>query len=155
MKKRILIILAIVIVGMQFFKLEPHSTPLPKAPLENVVSVPQEIQSILQKSCANCHSEKTVYPWYARIQPIGWWINHHIEEGRMEFNMEQFGNYPIKRQAHLLEEIEEVVESGEMPMRSYTLMHSKAKLSQTEKKWLVTWANYSRKKVSSTLENGI
>ena len=145
MKKRILIILAIVIVGIQFFQIKPSSTLLPEAPLAKVIPIPKNVQSILQKSCSDCHSQQTEYPWYTKIQPIGWWINHHIEEGRMEFNMDQFGNYPIKRQDHLLEEIAEVIESGEMPMKSYVIMHSAAKLNAEEKSTLINWANQSRK----------
>jgi hypothetical protein len=152
MKKSILIILAIVIVGIQFFQIETHSTPLPAAPMKSVIPVPQDVQSILKKSCSDCHSQQTEYPWYTKIQPIGWWINHHIEEGRMEFNMDQFGNYPIKRQEHLLEEIVEVVESGEMPMSSYVLMHPKSKLSSSEKKLLTDWASASIKNGASEPE---
>lgn len=148
MKKRTLIILAIVIVGMQFYQVEPHSTPLPAAPMKSVIPVPQDVQSILKKSCADCHSEETVYPWYTKIQPVGWWINHHIEEGRMEFDMNHFGLYDAKRQNHLLEEIEEVIESGEMPMKSYVIMHSAAKLNAKEKSTLINWANQSRKQLN-------
>lgn len=108
--------------------------------IESSIPIPAEVKNVLQVSCYDCHSNKTNKMWYQNIQPIGWWINHHIEEGKDELNFSEFNTYSVKRKAHKLEEVVEMVESDEMPMSSYTLMHGDAKLNADQKKLIIDWA---------------
>ena len=100
--------------------------------------------TILQTSCFDCHSNYTNYPWYTNIQPIGWWLNHHVDEGKEELNFSEFESYSLKRKLHKLEEIKEMVEEGEMPLSSYTLIHGDTKLSPEQKEILYTWVTETR-----------
>ena len=127
---------------IQFFSPEKNTRPDNAATdnsIEKVLAVPSEVQSILQTSCYDCHSNDTEYPWYAEVQPVGWWLNHHIKEGKAELNFDEFATYSLRRQYKKLEEINEEVKEGEMPLNSYTLMHKNARLSETQKLAIAGW----------------
>ncbi len=109
--------------------------------IENAHQVPDSVLNILKTSCYDCHSNQTFYPWYARIKPISWWLNNHINEGKEELNFSIFGSYSIGRQYHKLKEIKEQVEENEMPLKSYTLIHRNAVLEREKKSILVSWIN--------------
>lgn len=106
-------------------------------------SVPADVQKILETSCYDCHSNHTTYPWYTNIQPVGLWMQWHVNEGKEELNFSEFNTYKPKRQKHKFEEISEVIEEGEMPLWSYTLIHTETKLSAEQKTILTNWAKQS------------
>lgn len=108
--------------------------------IAEVYPVPAQVEGILEKACYDCHSNHTRYPWYARVQPLGWWLANHVAEGKEELNFSEFTNLPPEGRAHKLAEIIEQVEHGEMPLRSYTLLHREANLTQAEKETLINWA---------------
>jgi Haem-binding domain len=103
--------------------------------------VPDTVKAILKTSCNDCHSNLTEYPWYANIQPVGWWLTHHVNEGKEELNFNNFASYRIGRQYFKLEKLAHEVHEGEMPLSSYTLIHRHAALSEGQKKILTDWAN--------------
>jgi hypothetical protein len=107
--------------------------------LNHTVTVPENIEGILSKACYDCHSNGTNYPWYTNIQPVGWWTQKHVNEGKDELNFSEFKTYKLKRQRHKLHECEEMIEEGEMPLESYLWIHSEAKLTKTEKEALIAW----------------
>lgn len=78
--------------------------------------------------------------WYENIQPIGWWIANHINEGKRELNFSELNSYKDKRKSHEFEEIGEMVGEGEMPMESYTWIHGNAKLNDEQARLLINWA---------------
>lgn len=141
MKKKILISLVIVLVLIQFFKPQKNiSTQKSVADISNVYQTSNDVSVILDKACNDCHSNNTKYPWYSNIQPVAWWLNNHIQEGKEELNFSEFANYNPARQYRKLEEIKKTVDEGEMPLGSYTIIHTDAKLSDAEKHTLTTWA---------------
>lgn len=141
--KKIGIVLLIAFIIIQFFKPDRNINTTPDAvknDISAVMHVPADVQLILQTSCYDCHSNNTKYPWYANVQPVAWWLNHHIEEGKHEINFNEFATYRIRRQYRKMQEIVEQVQEGEMPMSSYTLIHGDASLNETQKTSLVNWA---------------
>ncbi|MGZ3862771.1 MAG: heme-binding domain-containing protein [Bacteroidia bacterium] len=145
MKKKIFIAIAVILVIIQFIRPEKNAGEVyGENDIAHTLDVPADVTGILEKACNDCHSNKTNYPWYTNIQPFGWWINHHVEEGNHEINFSEFNTYKLKRKLHKLEEIAEQVKEGEMPMNSYTWMHSEAKLTDAEKQTLITWALNSK-----------
>lgn len=140
-RRRILLIIIIILIGIQFIRpAKNQSNEVLTNDISHVYTVPQNVSAVLKKACNDCHSNNTVYPWYSQVQPIGWWLNNHIEEGKEELNFNEFAAYPIPRQYHKLEEVIEQVKEGEMPIWSYTLIHTDAKLSDEEKQTLINWA---------------
>lgn len=102
-----------------------------------------EVQDILKRACNDCHSNNTVYPWYAEIQPVASWLAQHVNEGNKHLNLSTITQRPIAVQNHKFEEIIEMVEKGEMPLKSYTWVHRNAILSSNEQKALMDWAKTS------------
>lgn len=143
MIRKILLFLLVVLVVLQTFrpKLTNTQTIPSSANINNSYTVPADIDQVLKTSCYDCHSNKTTYPWYAAIQPVGWWLQDHIEEARQELNFDEFGTYTLRRQYKKLEEIGEQVDEGEMPLSSYTLLHTNSKLSLEQKRQLVAWSD--------------
>jgi len=148
MKRKIFIALIAVLVIIQFIRPSRNISTGPFAnDISTKFSVPAEVKQVLDKSCNDCHSNNTYYPWYSNIQPIGWWLQYHVNEGKHELNFNEFASYPAKKQDHKLEESVETVNEGEMPLSSYTLVHTEAKLSPQEKQILINWAKETRKKI--------
>ncbi len=138
--KRLFLVLLAAFIIIQFFRPAKNiSTGISANDITTKYAVPQNVQTILKTSCYDCHSNNTVYPWYSNIQPVAWWLNHHIDEGKRELNFSEFATYKIGRQYKKLEEINEQVKEGEMPLESYTLIHGNAKLSEQQKLSLANW----------------
>jgi hypothetical protein len=138
--KKILIALLIIFVLIQFFRpVKNKSQRISVNDISTKYPVPDSIQSILKVACYDCHSNNTRYPWYAEIQPVAWWLNNHIKDGKGGLNFSEFTSYRIKKQFHRLDDINELVKKNEMPLSSYTLIHTDAKLTANQKILLATW----------------
>ena len=139
--KKILIFLLVVFIIIQFFRPEKNvQTTVSSNDIVAHMAVPVNVQNILYKACYDCHSNNTTYPWYAEVQPAAWWLDDHIKEGKKELNFSEFASFRLRRQFHKLEEITEVIKDKEMPLESYTVIHSDADLTQEERETLVSWA---------------
>ena len=148
--KKILVFLLIVLIAMQFFRPQKNiaAPPFPND-ISTLYPVPPEVDIILKKACNDCHSNNTKYPWYNNFQPVSGWLQDHIKEGKGEVNFNEFATYRIGKQYRKLLEIKEQVEKDEMPLSSYTLIHTNAKLSEAEKKTLTDWAESLRSTIRS------
>lgn len=139
-KKIILIVIVVLLVSIQFIRIDqtpPYNNP--QSEFFTVASVPQGVQVIMKESCYDCHSNHTVYPWYANIAPVSWMLNNHIQEGREHLNFSEWGNYSIDDRHKILEECLEEIDKGNMPLKPYVIMHSHAKLSSDEKEAIRQW----------------
>ena len=145
MKRNIILGLIAFLVVIQFFRPERNtSIAIANTDIRQSHHISAPVQSILEKACMDCHSDNTTYPWYTEMQPIAWYMADHINEGKAELNFSKFASYSAKKAHHKLEEVEETIEKGEMPIYSYTLLHPKAKLSEEEKTLVVEWAKEFR-----------
>ena len=106
-----------------------------------VYKVPKNIETTLRTSCYDCHSNNTNYPWYSYIQPIRFFMDGHINEGKKELNFNEFGNYSKRKQETKLDRIEKQIKKDEMPLSSYTLLHRNAILTTTQKEDIINWIN--------------
>ncbi|HEV8539405.1 MAG TPA: heme-binding domain-containing protein [Bacteroidota bacterium] len=143
--KRIVMSLAGLLVVIQFIR--PEKNVPDGSPLNDIggkFTVPEDVVVVLRTSCYDCHSNETRYPWYAEIQPVGWWLNDHIHDAKEELNFSEFANYRPRRQYRKFEEITDQVKEGEMPLPSYLILHNDAKLSPAHKERLTGWANSMR-----------
>lgn len=152
MVKKIIYALLAVLVLIQFFRPVKNIAPIATDPnaIDQVYVLPQNVKGILQKACFDCHSNTTKYPWYVNIQPIAWWMDDHITEGKRKLNFSIFGSYTLKKQDHKLEEISEQI-VDEMPLQSYIIAHKEARLSKVEKEELTLWVNNLRKEIQSKM----
>lgn len=142
MKKKIGLGLLVVLVIIQFVRPTRNiSTGESPNEITKFYDVPAEVHAVLKKSCYDCHSNNTEYPWYTNIQPVGLWLQSHVNEGKGELNFSEFGTYEQKKAKHKFEEIEEVVGEGEMPLSSYTLIHRDTKLTPEQSSTIAAWAS--------------
>lgn len=140
MKKKVIIGLFLILVGAQFFR--PRLDNIGESTKDDfriLFNPPASILATVKGACYDCHSNQTKYPWYAQIQPIGSYLDRHIAAGKAELNFNDFGKYKGKRRRSKLLAIKDAVESGEMPLSSYKLLHPTANLSKQEKLQLFTW----------------
>lgn len=122
-----------------FFQLFPVSRENPPVTSEIVTTL--EIKNILKRSCYDCHSNETVWPFYSYVFPVSYLVTNHVSEGREELNFSEFGTLPERKQKKKIYEVWEQVEEGEMPPKDYLLLHPSAKLSDNDKEVLKRWAN--------------
>ena len=147
-KTKIIIGVLIVLILIQFIKPGGnYGNAFGRNDFTHEIQVPDSILKILKNSCFDCHSNHTNYPWYAQTNPVYWWLNHHITEGKRELNFTEFATYTSKQKDKKLAEIAEQVEEHEMPLPSYTWVHTDAKLNGQEIKSLAAWAKTSRKTI--------
>ena len=140
--KIVAVVLAVAFAAMQLIRPDFVNPPVNQAEtLAATASVPENVRSILDRSCADCHSHETRYPWYSYVQPSAWFLADHIAEGRAELNFSVWNTYPASRKKRKLEEICDQVQSREMPLPSYLWMHGEARLSDADIKTLCDWTS--------------
>ena len=139
--KRFLLILVAIFIGIQFVRPEKNVSAQAPGPDHLLVlhPAPDEVKAILERACYDCHSNNTRYPWYAHVQPVAWWLNDHIQEGKEHFSIVEFGAYPKKRQLHKLEELIEELEEDKMPLPNYRRLHAEARLTAEEVAKRTAW----------------
>jgi len=138
--KIITIVLLVAFVGIQFMPTTRNqSDSVPSTDFMLVNNVPENIQKKLQVSCYDCHSNNTQYPWYNQVQPVAWFLEDHIKEGKAELNFNEWDSLSNRRKKSKLRSIIKQIESDEMPLYSYTLIHKDASFSEAEKQELIRW----------------
>lgn len=143
--KNSLLTIFILLIIFQFFRIDKTNPPLDAAnDIAVVAQMPAELHTLIKASCYDCHSNEVKYPWYTNVAPLSWWIKHHINEGREELNFSEWGTYKSRRIDKKLKECAEMLEEGEMPLSSYTIIHGEAKLSEAQKAQLIAWFNSQR-----------
>ena len=108
-------------------------------PAQGEVSTPPEIRAILERSCYDCHSRETRWPWYAYVAPVSWLLVRDVHEGRERLDFTAWDTYSEKKRRKRVGEIWEQVEKGEMPLWFYLPLHPEARLSQDDLARLRDW----------------
>ena len=146
-----LVLALVALVLIQFIRPEKNNGGYESVAFFEAETKPSiKVASILKERCYDCHSNQTVYPWYSETAPFSLFLNKHILQGKKHFNVSEWGNYTAKKKEHKLEELVEMVENGEMPLWSYTIVHGN--LSKDEKKLLLQWCGLARLQYKHLLE---
>lgn len=138
MKRLFWIAIPALLLALQLFNPSTTNPPIdPKLDFAQVANPPADVLQNLKAACYDCHSNETQWPWYARIAPVSFWVNHHVQEGREKLNFSEYG----KPQKEGDDEVVETIQEGEMPLKSYTAlgMHPEARLSAAQKQVLIDW----------------
>jgi hypothetical protein len=140
-KKMILGFVAILIL-IQFIIPAKNNSNDQTHHLTTLYPVPEGLKTLFSTACYDCHSNHSEYPWYIRIQPIAWWMDHHIVEGKGRLNFSTFATYPIAKQMHKLEDMIKFIKNKAMPLPSYSWMglHQDALLTDVQRKMIIDWA---------------
>lgn len=143
--KMVLAALLVVFIVIQFFHPAKNiSAAHPPTDISTAYNEPDNVHAILNKACNDCHSNNTRYPWYNNVQPIAWWLHSHVQDGKHGLNFNEFTTYRISKQYHRMQDIIDEVKEGDMPLSSYTIIHTDARLTDQEKATLTNWANSIR-----------
>ncbi len=131
--KKIIIALIILVAGMQLI-------PVKRTNPEVVYDFdgPAEVKTILQKSCYDCHSHETKWPWYSYVAPMSWLVAHDVKDGRAHLNFSDWA--PLKNIVYIHQEMYEEVHEGKMPLKTYLLAHPEAVVTAEELAILKDWA---------------
>jgi len=141
-RRRLILFVVIVLIGIQFIPTNRNtSTVLLETDVSKSFTVPIKVQDIFKRSCYDCHSNNTVYPWYNKIQPISFLLENHIKEGKKELNFSIIGSYSKRKLKGKLKSIKSQISDNEMPLWSYTLIHQNTELSDKDKTLIKLWAN--------------
>ena len=109
-------------------------------PVTGSIDAPAPITATLRRSCFDCHSNETIWPWYSRVAPASWLVAHDVDEGREHLNFSTWTTLPADEQRKRFLEIAEQVERGAMPPGIYTPLHPEARLSLSDITALANWA---------------
>ena len=135
------VVMSALFLGAQAYRPARTNPPVDESKgLHSNASVPPEVARILERSCNDCHSSETVWPWYSHVAPASWFLAWHVDEGRRELNFSEWATYPKRRRERKLHEICRQVESGEMPLKSNLPLHPSARLSEEDKRRVCEWA---------------
>ena len=133
---------------IQFFPPERNTAPLdPAEDFLVLSSPPDDLADLIKNSCYDCHSNQTVYPWYSRVAPVSLYLDKHIQKGKEDLNLSEYGSMDKADKIKVLNDFYEVVDAGSMPLLSYSLIHKAARLSEEEKEAIINWSEKEALKV--------
>ncbi len=116
--------------------------------LQSHVQVSPQVGAMIDRSCSDCHSNKTRWPWYSKVAPVSWLVIDHVNHGRSHLNFSEWGRLNRSEVGQMLGQICKEVKSGAMPMSSYTSLHPGSKLTADDVKLLCDWTNAERERIA-------
>jgi hypothetical protein len=117
-----------------------------------VMRVDPDVLSVLDRSCNDCHSNRTVWPWYSEVAPLSWAVASDVDNARRHMNFSEWGSYTdYQRQSHL-DEICKIVTQRDMPPFTYALAHRNAALSDPERQMICQWTKESAGNAAQALQ---
>lgn len=137
--KKVLLGLLVVFILMQMIRPNKNDSRNDINHISTVINVPDQVQGILKKSCNDCHSNFTNYPWYSEIAPVSWYLASHVNDGKKHMNLSDWTVYNKNQQIHILKDFEEVLETHEMPLKSYLILHKDAEMTAEQYEVLMNW----------------
>ena len=129
----------LILILIQFVRPDRNISENAKHNYSNELEVSNEIKDIIATSCADCHSNNTIYPWYSEIAPISWYLDYHINDGKKQLNFSEWNKYNKNQKEHIIKDLKEELEDQNMPLKSYLLLHNNAKLTVHQYKLLLDW----------------
>ncbi len=143
-------LVAMLLVGAQFVRPERVNPALgDERSIESHVHLDAQVEAILRRSCMDCHSNRTQWPWYSNVAPVSWFVADHINHGRRHLNFSDWTQYDEAKASRLLSDICREAKQGLMPLLSYTLIHRGAKLSDGDVTALCNWSQQERQRLVS------
>lgn len=141
--------LALLLTAVQFVRPARTNPPvLPGRSLEQHVAVPPEVAEVLGRACADCHSNRTAWPWYSHVAPASWFVAEHVEDGRRHLNFDEWARYEPRESADMLRHICHEARVGTMPLDSYTLLHPGARLTPRDVQALCDWTDGAQSRLA-------
>lgn len=138
MKKTVLgIVVAFILI--QFIRPTKNDSSNDVNSIATVMEVPEDVKLILKTSCNDCHSNLTIYPWYNNVAPVSWFVAQHVNDGKEYLNFSEWTVYNKNQKKHILNNLEETLQSHQMPLFSYLKMHEEAIMTDEQYQTLLDW----------------
>ena len=148
--KWLVIVLACLFIIIQIKRPARTNPPIDQSQtIEAHTQMTPQVASILARSCKDCHSNKTVWPWYTNVAPVSWLVIGHVNDARSLMNLSEWGRNDQRRQGKKLEQMCDEVKDGAMPLSSYTPLHPGSKLSPDDVKTLCDWTEAERARLAA------
>lgn len=146
MKKTRIFVLIVVLLFLviQFIPVKRDNPPVAADMSDN-----EPVKAIFQKSCYDCHSNVTNWPWYSYVAPVSWLVAFDVHKGREYINFSDWSNLKPKQINYYKENIWYEINNNKMPIKPYLIIHPDAKISETERELIKTWATFQDTTVSS------
>lgn len=139
------IIVLVIFLGIQLVQPERNNPPVDQAKtIEAYVNVPPEVKSILERSCYDCHTHYTKWPWYSYVAPASWLVARDVKNGRSALNLTTWGDYSKRKRIAKLDQICDELTEDAMPIKPYRIMHPDAALSKAEVDLICSWVDDER-----------
>lgn len=143
-------IILMLFAGAQFMRPARINPPvIAGQSLEERAQLPTEVAGVLRRSCMDCHSNRTTWPWYSNVAPVSWFVTDHVNHGRRHLNFSTWGAYDRRETEGKLKAICKFSKEGWMPLDSYALIHRNAHLSPADVKTLCDWASAEQQRLAS------
>lgn len=140
-----LAVILILVIGAQFVRADRTNPPSkPQASLLAQKSVTPDVRAILDRSCRDCHSNDTRWPWYSHVAPVSWFLLQHVNGGRDRMNYSDWTSYEGDDQDKFLDGMCTLTKKRRMPLPSYLWIHRDARLSDADVKTLCAWSDKMR-----------
>lgn len=132
---------AVLCAGLQFVG-RPGTTSSPaEINMDRLHPLPPQVQTVIKRSCKDCHSAETAWPWYSRIAPLSWIIARDVRQGRKHLDFTEIGSSAKGPSANEAEDICDAVTRNTMPPAPYRFMHRNAQLSSADVAVFCNWAD--------------
>lgn len=149
--KTILVLALVALIMIQFVHPDKNNGGYEGvSAFETETRVSTDVAVLLKENCYDCHSNQTHYPWYSNLAPFSYWQEDHVKDGKRHLNVSEWSQLSVKKKEHKFEEIGEMIENGEMPLKSYTWFHGD--LSPEQRQLLIQWAGMSRLQYKNQME---
>ena len=125
----------------------PSESPTAVNAILDGAQIDPSVRAILERSCQDCHSEATYYPWYSYVAPVSFLIRSDVIRGREHLNLSRWSEYSLARKERSLSEIANQVKDRDMPLPQYTLIHRNARLSDADVDAVFKWTQAERSRL--------
>ncbi len=139
MLKKILIVVAVIVIGIQFIPVDRTNPPVTQE-----IDAPQNVMTILKTSCYDCHSNQSSWPWYSYVAPVSFLVASDVHNGRKRVNFSEWDKYDEKKREKKMDAMLEDVEEGKMPLPKYLITHPDAELNSEKINIIRDWVNSNK-----------
>jgi hypothetical protein len=135
------VVIVVAMAGMQGCRPARTNPPIdPARTIDRLHPPTPAAAAVLERACRDCHSNRTVWPWYSHVAPVSWWVIDHVNHGRSHLNFSEWSSVPADRVAPILDGVCKQSRDRTMPLPSYTWMHWSARLTDADAQALCDWS---------------
>lgn len=135
------IVVAVLLLAFIAIQFVPVARSNPPVTMD--VAAPSAVKAVLRRSCYDCHSNETGWPWYSYVAPVSWLVAEDVRDGRKHMNFSTWDLYSTDERSELAEDAYAEASEGEMPLSNYLALHRDARLTEEDLELLRQWANGS------------